>query len=155
MDGPIQRSSPIPCLQEEIRQAGCAADRVGLRVLAATAGTMFVGLTAGWPSMAGIEPAAAALDVALGLVGIGFCSFFLGLKSSEAYAWLCRREFRRRLDRLPPHEQAAVLLPLRTTGSEAVREINDPLVRRLPPGIHEVTPAHAPGGRGNEIAAGA
>jgi hypothetical protein len=152
MNEPVQRSSRIPRLQEEIRQAGCATDRVGLRVLTASAGTMLVVLVAGLPSLAGVEPAWAALNLAATLVGIGFCSFFLGLKCSEGYAWLCRRELRRRLASLPAHEQAAVLLPLRATGSEAVREIIDPLVRQLPPGVREVTPARPPDGSGSEIA---
>jgi hypothetical protein len=154
MNGQIQRSSPVPRLQEEIRQAGCATDRVGLRVLAASAWILLLITVAAWPGVIGAEPAWAAFNLALWLVGVGFCSFFLGLKCSETYAWLCRREFRRRLAELPAHEQAAVLLPLRASGSEAVREIIDPLIRKLPPGLREVVPARAPEGRGNEPAVG-
>jgi hypothetical protein len=127
-------------LTARLRRVGAVAGAVGAPLLLLLGLAMIgTGWVAGWEVLAVLGTMGLA-------VGLG-----VGVPVSLALLRERRSQLRRQLIGLSPEQKLAVLVPLHEARGDT-RRIVAPLLRELRAGT-ELTPAPAPGGRGDEPAA--
>jgi hypothetical protein len=152
--GAPREDRQIAALREEIRQSGKStlALRLAVGVSFVFPALCFAGLGAAslaFCSMDATPVSEGVVPMLYGLAAAGSLWIMLALPAAFCYRAARLRHFRRRLNALSPEARVEVVLPLRTERLGDTRKIVAPLLRDF--GIPtELTPAAAPGARGDE-----
>jgi len=126
----MSSEGPVTALQEEIRRAGARADRLHARTAMLGMAVMVLAALVAF-GLGGIPALEGAGAIGLVGLGVGFVLVVNGRRAAALYREMKRDAFYARLLRLSPAERAAILLPLRSEGSDGTRAMVERLVRGL------------------------